>query len=147
MITSEMLTSLCSRSRVDCRELAVWEEARCLTLAAYELAKNMQDPGKGTALASRIQNICVAVLTRILEAFDGSEMKKAAKLLGETNELLNGLDILLDRAPTSGMVTTVDLSLLHQETARVRSLLARQCSGSHHSTFCSIHRFYTQEAL
>jgi hypothetical protein len=122
------------------------DEVRCLTLAVYESTKNIQDAGKGKALASKTQNVCVAVLTRILEAYDGSKMRKAATLLGDTNELLTCLDMVLDRTTTSGMVTRRDLSMRRQERARVRSLLAKQLSGSHHSTFCSIHQFCTQEA-
>lgn len=125
MTTSEMLTDSSSSDRVDVRRLAVWDEARCLTLAVHELAMEIQDLPEGAALASDIRAICVLLLTKIIEAYDGNSAKKAAQLPGETHELLKKLDFLLGRTPSSGR----DVSLLRQEAVRVRSLLETQFSG------------------
>jgi hypothetical protein len=120
-----MLTDSSSSDRVDVRRLAVWDEARCLTLAVHELAMDIQDSSEGAALAAEIQAMCVRLLTKIIEAYDGNNVRKAAQLLSETYELLKKLDVLLGRTPASGR----NVSLLRQEVVRVRSLLEAQFSG------------------
>jgi hypothetical protein len=125
MITSEMLTSLSSSRRDNFRELPVWGEARCLTLAVHELATRIQDSAQGAALAAEIQTVCVTMLARIIDAYEGNKMDKATQLLGETDELLTRLDGLLNRTLTAGMLARVDLSLLRGEVSRVRALLAK----------------------
>ena len=123
MITSEMLTDLCSSSRLDIRGLAVWDEARCLTLAVHELAKDIQ--GSRESAAAEIQGVCVRLLTKIMEAYDGRNAGKEVQLLGETNGLLENLDRLLEQMVSSGR----DVALLRREVLRVRALLNTQFSG------------------
>ena len=129
MTTSEMSTGLFSSTKADFRELAVWGEARCLTLAVHEWATTIQHSQEGRVLVPEIESVCVAILARLIEAYDGSEVKNAAKLLGETDELLKRLDRLLDPFLTSGFVLNTQVSLLRQEALRVRKLLMQQITG------------------
>ena len=120
---------MCSSTRPDFRELAVWGEARCLTLAVHEWAMSLRDSREGGVLAPEIEKVCVAILARLIEAYDGSELKNATKLLGETDELLKRLDRLLDSFLTPGLVLNTQVSLLRQEAQRVRRLLLQQITG------------------
>ena len=124
-----MSTDLFLSDKVDFRELAVWGEARCLTLAVHQWVQAIRDSREGVFLAPEIESVCVAILTRLVEAYDGREVKNVTKLLGETDELLKRLDRLLDLSPTSGLVLNTQVSLLRQEALRVRRLLMQQITG------------------
>lgn len=109
------------RSHPDCRSLHVWQEARSLTLAAFQMVHE-QEAGTPAHLAlSDIHRSCLAFLS-VLYHLTGTPLSDPAAIREAKRHVLRVEDLLLEAAE-SGAVREDDLDLLEREIRMVRSTL------------------------
>lgn len=112
-----------SVSMSDFRELPVWKQARLLALAGHELSHRLQlDPAAQTS-SNELQNGCVALLTAIVNRYEGQEWENEKGSSDSVERALARLDALLADGLRRGSVQQADYLLLHKTIINVKELL------------------------
>ena len=103
------------------RKLPVWNDARRLTLAAYQFMTDEGRQPQQAATAAEVRGACVELLATIQRLGEASKASREA--LDTAGGTVRRLTRLLDQAHRQGLIGTLELVLMMREAAAVNSAL------------------------
>jgi hypothetical protein len=103
----------------DYHELPAWNEARSLTLAAYQLSEQTSED-RAEKITGDIQRACISILTA-LQHTDNDGIRRETYMHLESTA--NQLGTLLSEAHTKGIIGTHDLAMMMRDVQGIKESL------------------------